>query len=195
MKCDSCVYKVRYLGSGAPDDYSTQYCSRGHWEGGPEEEVIEGDPWADCQDYQKTPPSGVEKKHEKLVIAPVVTVDEFDSDYPVVIIHSHINLMGKMILNKTEAALLLIELWNFCFPKGEDSKLEFAPVTCHAHPRIEMRLSNFKKDEIGYFAECSLHNIDLNSIESSFFLDEERAIEIKNLMETFLLKVTLSKNT
>lgn len=65
---------------------------------------------------------------------------------------------------------------------------QFTPVTCHAHPVIEMQITNFRKDEIGYFADCRLYNKDTNTVESSFFLDEQRAIEIKNLMEQFLIR-------
>ena len=51
---------------------------------------------------------------DKIVIeAPVVTVDDFWNDRKVLIIHSHINTKGKMVLNKEEALLLLIELQKF----------------------------------------------------------------------------------
>ena len=51
---------------------------------------------------------------DKIIIeAPVVTLDDFWNDAKVLIIHSHINTKGKMILNKEEALLLLIELQKF----------------------------------------------------------------------------------
>ena len=34
-------------------------------------------------------------------------------DIPVLVIHSHINEKGKMVLTKEEAALLLVELYKF----------------------------------------------------------------------------------
>ena len=51
---------------------------------------------------------------EKTIIeAPVVTVDDFYNEEKTLVIHSHINMKGKMILNKEEASLLLIELYKF----------------------------------------------------------------------------------
>jgi hypothetical protein len=49
---------------------------------------------------------------EKIIEYPVVTIDNFEET---ITIHSHINLFGKskMVLNKTEALLLLIELRKF----------------------------------------------------------------------------------
>lgn len=49
----------------------------------------------------------------KIIEAPVVTVDDFHSEEKVLIIHSHINMKGNMVLNKEEASLLLVELYNF----------------------------------------------------------------------------------
>jgi hypothetical protein len=50
---------------------------------------------------------------EDIIEVPVVTVDEFYNDEKTLIVHSHINTKGKMILNKQEASLLLIELCKF----------------------------------------------------------------------------------
>ena len=44
---------------------------------------------------------------------PVVSVDNFTNDEKVLIIHSHINQKGKMILKKEEALLLIVELYKF----------------------------------------------------------------------------------
>lgn len=52
-------------------------------------------------------------KEKKIIEAPVVTVDDFYNDEKTLIIHSYINLKGKMVLNKEEASLLLIELHKF----------------------------------------------------------------------------------
>ena len=55
-------------------------------------------------------------KHQtenKLIEAPVVTVDDFYSEEKTLIIHNYINMKGKMILNKEEASLLLLELYKF----------------------------------------------------------------------------------
>ncbi len=49
----------------------------------------------------------------KTIESPVVTVDDFYHEEKTLIIHSHINMKGKMILNKEEASLLLIELYKF----------------------------------------------------------------------------------
>lgn len=51
MRCDTCKFKSIYIGAGAPDDYSMDYCSKEHWEG-PPDEVIENDNWANCADYR-----------------------------------------------------------------------------------------------------------------------------------------------
>ena len=48
-----------------------------------------------------------------MIEAPVVTVDDYDEYNDRIIIHSHINEKGKMILNKEEACLLLVELYRF----------------------------------------------------------------------------------
>lgn len=48
-----------------------------------------------------------------MIEAPVVTVDDFYNDEKVIVIHSHINTKGKMILNKEESSLLLVELYKF----------------------------------------------------------------------------------
>ena len=53
---------------------------------------------------------------EDIIEVPVVTVDEFYNDEKTLIVHSHINTKGKMILNKQEASLLLIELYKFINP-------------------------------------------------------------------------------
>lgn len=58
-------------------------------------------------------------ENDKHVITPVVTVDELNHDYRALIVHSHINSFGKMVLNETEAALLLVELWKFIFPDND----------------------------------------------------------------------------
>jgi hypothetical protein len=53
-KCDTCAHKKMHLGAGPPDDYSCEYCAKGHWEGGPLfNEEIKTDPWKDCKDYQR----------------------------------------------------------------------------------------------------------------------------------------------
>ena len=56
----------------------------------------------------------------------------------------------------------------------------------HPHPIIEFEITNLKKDEIGYFAECVLYNREKNEVESSFFLDERIANDIINMMQSFL---------
>lgn len=59
-------------------------------------------------------------------------------------------------------------------------------VVVHQHPIVEMQIKNFKKDEVGYIAECVLFNKKSKEVESSFFINEERANEIIGLMQTFL---------
>lgn len=46
---------------------------------------------------------------EKYIDAPVVSIDENRH----LLIHSCINMYGKMVLSKADASLLLIELYNF----------------------------------------------------------------------------------
>jgi hypothetical protein len=52
-------------------------------------------------------------QENQIIEVPVVTIDEFYNDEKVLIVHSYKNEKGKMILNKQEAALLLIELYKF----------------------------------------------------------------------------------
>lgn len=59
-------------------------------------------------------------------------------------------------------------------------------VVVHPHPIIEMLLKNFKRDEVGYIAECVLYNKEFKEVESSFFIDEDRANKIISLMQMFL---------
>ncbi len=49
----------------------------------------------------------------KIIEAPVVTVDEFYNEEKTLIVHNYINTKGMMVLNKEEASLLLIELYKF----------------------------------------------------------------------------------
>lgn len=44
---------------------------------------------------------------------PITATDDFYHDEKTLIIHSHINQKGKMVLNKKEASLLLLELYKF----------------------------------------------------------------------------------
>lgn len=53
--------------------------------------------------------NNLEEYCEKHIDAPVVSIDENKH----LVIHSHINMYGKMVLSKADAALLLIELYNF----------------------------------------------------------------------------------
>lgn len=48
-----------------------------------------------------------------LIEQPVVSVDNFHNNEKVLVIHSHINQKGKMILKKDEALLLIVELYKF----------------------------------------------------------------------------------
>ena len=61
-------------------------------------------------------------------------------------------------------------------------------IFVNPHPIIELQITNLKKDESGWYAECILYNADFKEVESSFFLDEERATGIINLMQDFLKK-------
>ena len=49
----------------------------------------------------------------KIIEAPVVTVDDFYNEEKTLIIHNYINMKGKMVINKQEASLLLLELYKF----------------------------------------------------------------------------------
>lgn len=48
-----------------------------------------------------------------VIESPVVTIDDFWNEEKHIIIHSHINTKGKMVLNKEEAMLLIAELYKF----------------------------------------------------------------------------------
>ena len=49
----------------------------------------------------------------KYIERPVVSVHDSGEQGPMLVIHSHINQKGKMILSKDEASLLLLELYKF----------------------------------------------------------------------------------
>jgi len=49
----------------------------------------------------------------KIIEAPVTTIDDFYNEEKTLIIHNYINMKGKMVLNKEEASLLLLELYKF----------------------------------------------------------------------------------
>ena len=49
----------------------------------------------------------------KIIEAPVVTVDDFYNEEKTLIIHNYINMKGKMVIHKQEASLLLLELYKF----------------------------------------------------------------------------------
>ena len=49
----------------------------------------------------------------KYIEYPVVTVEDFHNGEKMLIVHSHINLVGKMMLTKDEALLLIGELYKF----------------------------------------------------------------------------------
>lgn len=69
---------------------------------------------------------------------------------------------------------------------SKDVNSILSSITVHPHPNVEMQIRNLKKDEIGYIAECVLYNVDYKEIESSFFIDEDKANEIISLMRMFL---------
>ena len=50
---------------------------------------------------------------DKIIEAPIVTVDDFHNAEKTLIVHNYINMKGKMVLNKEEASLLLLELYKF----------------------------------------------------------------------------------
>ena len=51
------------------------------------------------------------KTENKIIETPVITIDDFYNEEKTLIIHNYINIRGKMVLNKEEASLLLIELY------------------------------------------------------------------------------------
>jgi hypothetical protein len=67
--------------------------------------------------------------------------------------------------------------------KSDDTIL--SSIIVHPHPIVEMQLKNFKKDEVGYIAECVLYNREFNKVESSFFIDDDIANKIIDLMYKF----------
>lgn len=50
---------------------------------------------------------------EQNIECPIITYDNFYNNEKTIIIHSHINEKGKMILNESEALLLIAELYKF----------------------------------------------------------------------------------
>lgn len=53
------------------------------------------------------------KPKKEIIEYPVITIESFYNEEKTITVHSHMNLKGKMVLNKTEALLLLIELSKF----------------------------------------------------------------------------------
>ena len=53
------------------------------------------------------------EQENQFIEIPDVSIDANTYNEKVLVIHSHINTKGKMILNKQEAGLLLIELFKF----------------------------------------------------------------------------------
>jgi len=49
----------------------------------------------------------------KMIETPVTSIEGLLEEELRLVIHSHINAKGKMVLNKEEAALLMIELYKF----------------------------------------------------------------------------------
>lgn len=49
----------------------------------------------------------------KIIEEPIVTIDDFHNEEKTLIIHNYINMKGKIVLNKEEASLLLLELYKF----------------------------------------------------------------------------------
>jgi len=74
MKCDNCLYKKIHIGAGPPDDYSIEYCSNGHWEGGEldEQEIV--DFWENCEDFKSAIPERIQRKRSKGWTMPENTV-------------------------------------------------------------------------------------------------------------------------
>jgi hypothetical protein len=70
--------------------------------------------------------------------------------------------------------------------ESNNANVLLSAVVVHPHPIVEMQLKNFKRDEVGYIAECVLYNKEFKKVESSFFIDEDRANEIIGLMQMFL---------
>jgi hypothetical protein len=50
-KCDNCSFKKTRIGAGAPDDYSVEYCSKGHWDNS----IVHDGDWSECIDFDKIP--------------------------------------------------------------------------------------------------------------------------------------------
>lgn len=55
----------------------------------------------------------MENNKNNMVEAPITTIDTNDKENPIIIIHNYINIKGKMVINKSEAALLYLELHKF----------------------------------------------------------------------------------
>ncbi len=53
------------------------------------------------------------KTENKIIEVPVVTIDNLNNEEKRMIIHNYVNMKGKMVLNKKEASLLIIELYKF----------------------------------------------------------------------------------
>lgn len=60
MKCDNCIHLRKYSGGsyhavaeGMADPYPIMLCAKRHWfDGPPDYENEEDDPWKDCKDYK-----------------------------------------------------------------------------------------------------------------------------------------------
>lgn len=49
----------------------------------------------------------------KIVERQFVTIDDFYNEEKTMIVHNYINMKGKMVLNKEDVSLLLVELYKF----------------------------------------------------------------------------------
>lgn len=61
-----------------------------------------------------------EEKQDQIIESPVVEITPEPGRR--LIIHSHIDTKGKMVLNKEEASLFMIELYKFISPEGHETQ-------------------------------------------------------------------------
>ena len=77
---------------------------------------------------------------KKSIEQPVVTVDDFYGEEKALVVHSHINEKGKMILNREEASLLLVELHKFI--KSEESRPDVDETDHEDWANVSYRMNN-----------------------------------------------------
>lgn len=101
----------------------------------------------------------------------------------------------QCLLSPEKKSGIVVDYGNISAIQSLDKLFTYESVlVVHPHPLVEMRIKNFKNDDVGYLAECVLYNKEFKKVESSFFLTEDVASEIIYLMQEFLDNCVKTQN-